>query len=167
VTFCEYPASDGRCLSVSTSSPYPKSTEGKLPRRNSHLLIADLLSRLRRPPPSQIPIPPPPFHPRKRLQGRPGLDLGREHLRELAAVGADPAPAADEPNGAEQVAFDHEGVEPRDPAIGVDLVEHQGVLNGRARVHAPNLTEPRPLPTRLGFAECPATAGPMRLQDSG
>src|ERR671912_558103 len=54
---------------------------------------------------------------------------------------------ADEPDGAEQVALDHERVEPRDPAIRIDLVEHQGVLDGRARVHAPNLTSPCPLPT--------------------
>ena len=69
-----------------------------------------------------------------------GLDLGREHLDELLAVGADPAPVADEPDGAEQVALDQERVEPRDPAIGVDLVEHQGVLNGRALCPCPNLT---------------------------
>ena len=41
---------------------------------------------------------------------------------------------ADEPDGPEQVALDQERIEARDPAIGVDLVEHQGVLNGRARV---------------------------------
>jgi hypothetical protein len=84
----------------------------------------------------QIPIPSPPLRPRQRLKRRPGLDLGREHLDKLAAGGADPAPVADEPDGPEQVALDYEGVEPRDPTIGLDPVQHQGVLNGRPLVHS-------------------------------
>jgi hypothetical protein len=115
---------------------------------------------------SQVSIPSPPLHPRNRLKCLAGLNLIGEHLDEFLSVGTDPAPVADEPDGAEQVALDKKRVEPRDPSIGVDLVEHQGVLDGRARVYAPNLTSRRPFPTRLGFAECPATAGPMRLRDS-
>jgi hypothetical protein len=42
------------------------------------------------------------------------------------SVGADLAPVADEPDGAEQVAFDQERVEPRDPLFGVDPAQHQG-----------------------------------------
>jgi hypothetical protein len=74
-------------------------------------------------PSSQISIPSPPLCLGQRLKRRPGLDLGREHLDKLAAVGADPAPVADEPDRPEQVALDHEGVEPRDPAIGLAAME--------------------------------------------
>ena len=39
------------------------------------------------------------------------LELGREHLDELLAGGADPALVADESDGAEQVTLDQERVE--------------------------------------------------------
>jgi hypothetical protein len=59
----------------------------------------------------------------------PGPELVVVDLDHLLPRRADPAPTADQAHNAEEVALDHEAVEPRDPLLRVDPVQHQVVLD--------------------------------------
>src|SRR5215212_4546764 len=83
---------------------------------------------------SQVPVAAPPFRHGEGLQGLPGLDLDLdlEHLRDLAPLRPNSAPVADEPDGAEQVALDHQSVEPRHVQVRIDPAQDHGAADGRA-----------------------------------
>lgn len=80
-----------------------------------------------------------------------GLIHGPERLDPLPAACPDPPPATHEGDSAEQVPLDHQAVEPRDPQLRIDTMQHQGVLDwGAIVVHRRGFLFPAPGSLQLG-----------------
>ena len=69
-----------------------------------------------------------------RLQCPSCLGLIGDDLHLLSALGANKAPVANQPNCAEQVAFDHLAEEARSTLLRITPVEHQVIPYGRAGI---------------------------------
>jgi len=95
------------------------------PSQSIHLLVSF----------SQTSISSPPLGRREPFQRLDGLLYGPEVLRQLAPLhGTDATPMAHEPHGPEEVALDHEGVEPGHAVLRIDPAEHDDGCGARAEV---------------------------------